>query len=156
MKKVFIYIFLLAISFACGIIFCNLTSKFKGKILFFNSSVSYSVNTVRQKCSIMGIELPQQAWDVDFLWKESGPDSYCFIAFSASPKDIDETIAKLKATASQKHIEFSIPTPVDDEGQVLDWWPSNTLNKLNVQKGTFYWSGYDIQNSRVYIYKFTQ
>ena len=156
MKKLFIFSFLLITAFLGGIILGNLTNKLKGKMLFLNSSISYSMNTVRQKCSIMGIDIPKQAWNVNFYWQESGPDSYCFIAFSASPKDIDKTIAKLKATTPQEHIEFSIPTPVNDKGQALDWWPSNTLNKLNVQKGTFYWSGYDIQNSRVYIYKFTQ
>ena len=104
----------------------------------------------------MGIWLPRQAWNVDFHWKGNGPDSCCYIAFSASKKDIEETIEKLKATTPQGHSEFSIPAPINDEGQALAWWPSNTLNAFNVQKGTFYWSGYDSQNSRVYIYKFTQ
>ena len=103
----------------------------------------------------MGIELPKQAWDVDFHWRASR-DPDCFLAFSASKEDIAETIKKLRETTPQDKNDFSIPVPVDDSERALDWWPSNSLKNLDIQRGFFYWAGYDTHNSRVYIYRFTQ
>lgn len=155
MKKKLIVCLLLILSFIGGF-FCSVTINNIQKVIkSFNSSTTYSIDFVREKCSLMGIELPKQAWDVDFHWRENR-DPDCFLAFSASKEDIVATIKKLKEDTPKNDRNFSIPVPVDDQGRALDWWPANSLNMLDAQRGMFYWAGYDTHHSRIYIYRFTE
>ncbi|MFA7232084.1 MAG: hypothetical protein WC071_12505 [Victivallaceae bacterium] len=147
----------IVVSFVVGFFCCFVVNKAQtGVKQFLRSSMTYSMKTVRDKCSGMGVELPLHAWNVDFHWQTFGPDAYCYLAFSADEKDIAETIHKLKKNATKGHENFSIPAPVDNKGRALSWWPSKLLKTMDVQKGMFYWTGYDKHNSRVYIYRFTE
>ncbi len=122
---------------------------FKGK------QFSHSSDNLKEKFSRVGVELPEKAYNIDFYYT-SGIDYTCWIAFSASDNDIQETIQGLEVKSQSKEkYEPTFYLPKDKNGKtLLVWWPESTKD-FDIYYGQFCWMGYDKKNSRLYIYKFS-
>ena len=111
----------------------------------------HSSKDLINRISRFGITVPTNASNIDF-YLDNGRDYGCWLAFSASDRDIRATIRHLEKEEKYKP---EVHLPKDKIGNVLiEWWPKST-KEFEVFYGHYCWMGYDKKKSRLYIYKFT-
>ncbi len=145
---------LLVLAFGAGIGVTVLYQGFRHfKKNFMRYEFKHEDREIRQRIQSMGIELPEQAWDINLFYQQGGPDVWYYVAFSASPKDIEETISSL-LRSGDKEYQNTPPPAEDHEGNPIAWWRDMPPD-VKVHKGTLFWIGHDEKNSRVYIFRST-
>ena len=117
------------------------------------SKYSHSSYDLKYKIEHTNIVLPKKAYDIDFYYK--GFNAFtCWLAFSAGSKEIENMIDQMQEYDENK--TKPIPyVPTDTGGRpLIDWWPKK-MDNIEVFYRQLWWIGYDKENSRVYLYKYS-
>ena len=116
--------------------------------------INVSSEEITSKISIIGIPIPEKAYNIDFYYI-GFQDYTCCLAFSASEAEITKTIEEMKKIALLRLDSKAKPEiPLDKKGnKIINWWPENNDN-LEIFSSDLFWIGHDKKNNRIYIYKF--
>jgi len=115
-----------------------------------------SSEKVYTKLAKIGIELPSKAYNIELYLDDGFLDYTCYLAFSATPKEIKDFIGNAQKKHTNKTMTQATPhISKNKNGQMtISWWPENT-EKFEIYYRQFCWMGYDKKNSRLYIYQYS-